>query len=624
MKYNTSIFVADFNWITMKKIYFVATFVMGLLLGGCSQSGNNDEVVEVAKSQLSIGLPIEMSRTTVDAEGRASWTEGDTFALWAEKAENDGVVRKMNCAKFSMMYFWHSFQSAVFTAETDALEDGDYTYYAVSPMPENATDNKATYTLPAHQQGDVFNGAYDIMVATPVSGKALSSEEINKLELDFQHKMHLLKVNIAKNDLGVDVGKLVFTFPGNVTGTVAVNITNPSTAATLSNGSKELVIDCGNGVNVGDNVWGVIFPQMILSAVKMVAVGVDGRQSVEKSITLRKNCTAGHITPLALSVPQVRPTLRFSIGTNNLGEEIEKLTITANDGKKFEFAANDQNQYDYIANNASELESYNGKSFTATYESKSAIVSSTFTMPSNLGDGVNVIPALSVPYLFEEDFSCIHTAGESYGDNDVASDERNQPGVSLDSYMSHKGWNAARFMLGVGSCPRINVRYQVVNVIMVFGSYHHGRLDTPTLSNLKDGASVKLRVQFDAGGVEYNGDFSGQEIMSVGLASHTNTASSINGLPTGTESFSLNPMGPIEYSTSLNDFGATWAVFNMESKYSTSSFGDKFPTYSAEMYEMTNGSRICFYPFTSMVQENMAYNNECGIYIDNIKVSIAK
>ena len=620
MKYNTSIFAADFNWITMKKIYFVAAIMALMTFGGCSKSEQRDEVVTNAQTKLSIALPAGISRTTVDSEGRASWVEGDTFALWAENEEG---VRKMDGVTFSMMYFWHSFQSAIFTAETEMLDEGDYTYYAVSPKPENCAGNKATYTIPAHQQGDVFNGAYDIMVAAPVEAGALATDKINDFVLDFQHKMHLLKVNIAKNDLGIDVGKLVFTFPGNVTGNVSVDITKPDATASLSNGSKELVIDCGNGANVGDEVWGVIFPQMIFS-VKLVAYGVDGRQSVEKSISFMRNCAAGHITPLALSVPQVRPTLRFSIGTNNLGEDIEKLTITANDGKTFDFVANEQNRYDYIANSVSELEAYSGKTFTAKFESKSAIVSSTFTMPSNLGEGVNVVPALTVPYLLFEDFSCIHTAASNGGDNEVAADDRSQTGNSLDSYMDHKGWNAARFMLGVGTCPRINVRYQVVNMVMVFGSYHHGRLDTPTLSNLKDGASVKLRVQFDAGGVEYNGDFSGQEIVSLGLASHTNTSNPINGIPTGTESFSLNPLGPIEFSTTLNDFGTTYAVFNMESKYTTSSFGDKFPTYSAEMYEMTNVSRICFYPFTSMVKDGTAYNNECAIYIDNIKVSIAK
>ena len=604
----------------MKKFYYLAIFAMGLLLGGCSTSSDNSEAVEVAKSQISISLPVGISRTAIDADGKASWTEGDTFSLWAE---NKAGEKKLNGVKFSLLYFWHSFQSAVFTAESEAIEEGEYTYYAVAPTPENTSNGIANYTIPAVQQGDSFNGAYDIMVAAPVEADALATEKINNFVFDFHHKMHTLKVNIAKNDLGVGVGQLRFTFPTEVTGSVDVDIKNLETAATLSNGSKELIINCANGADVGETVWGVIVPQSISGEVTMVAIGVDGRESIAKSISLNKECLAGHITPLALSVPQVRPTLRFSIGTNNLGEEIEKLTITASDGKNFVFAANELNQYDYKANNATELEQYKGKSFTATFESQNAIVSTSFTMPSNLGAGVNIIPALTVPYLLYEEFSCIHTAGESYGDNGVASDERSQPGESLDDYMDHKGWNAARFMLGVGACPRINVRYQVVNMVMVFGSYHHGRLDTPVLSNLKDGASVKLCVQFDAGGVEYNGDFSGQEIVSVGLASHT-TLGIIDGLPTGTKSFSFSPMGPVEYSTTLNDFGTTWAVFNMEAKYTTNSFGDKFPSYSAEMHNMTNGSRICFYPFTSMVKNDTAYNNECAIYIDNIKVSIAK
>ena len=621
MKYNSPIFALDFNWITMKKFYFVAAIMALITLGGCSKSEQGGEVVANTQTELSIALPSDVSRTAIDANGKAAWVEGDTFALWAENA---GGEMKMDGAKFSMMYLWQNFQSAVFTANTEAIEEGQYTYYAVSPMPKSYADYKATFTIPAHQQGDVFNGAYDIMVATPIQAEALATDQINNLTLDFQHKMHILKVNIAKNELGVDVGKLVFTFPGNVTGDVVVNITKLTTSPpSPSDSSKQLVIDCGEGANVGDDVWGVIYPQMIFHDVKVTAYGVDGRQSIEKSISFKRQCIAGHITPLSFSVPQVLPTLRFSIGTNNLGEEIEKLTITASDGKEFVFTANEQNRYDYVASDVASIEQYKGKTFTATFESKSAIVSSTFKMPSNLSGGVNVIPALTVPYLLFEDFSCIHTAGESYGDNDVAADERNQPGVSLDKYMSHKGWNAARFLLGVGTCPRINVRYQVVNIVMVFSSCHHGRLDTPALSNLKDGASVKIRVEFDAGGVEYKGDFSGQEIMSIGLASHTNTSNPINGIPTGTESFSLSPLGPIEFSTTLNDFGTTYAAFNLAAKYSTGSFGDKFPTYTTEMEMMTNSSRICFYPYTSMVYDDIN-NNECAIYIDNIKVSIAK
>ena len=109
----------------MKNFYFVAVIAALMTLGGCSKSEQEGEVVANAQTKLSIGLPAGVSRTAVDAEGRASWVEGDTFALWAE---NRTGAFNLNGAKFSMMYYWHSLQSAVFTAITDGVADGDYTY----------------------------------------------------------------------------------------------------------------------------------------------------------------------------------------------------------------------------------------------------------------------------------------------------------------------------------------------------------------------------------------------------------------------------------------------------------------------------------------------------------------
>ena len=113
----------------MKRFYFVAVFATLALLCGCSKAVDEGKAVEVAKSELSIGLPIGISRTAVDAEGKALWVEGDTFALWAE---NTTGQLKLEGAEFQMMYYWHSYQSAVFTSQANALAEGDYTYYAVS------------------------------------------------------------------------------------------------------------------------------------------------------------------------------------------------------------------------------------------------------------------------------------------------------------------------------------------------------------------------------------------------------------------------------------------------------------------------------------------------------------
>lgn len=609
----------------MKKFYFVAVFTALVALYACSNKNEemeNNQSVETVKSEISVGLPIGISRTAIDEAGKASWTEGDTFALWAE---NSAGELNLSGAQFLMMYYWHSYQSAVFTSKIEALNEGIYNYYAVAPTPQSVSGYRANYTLPVEQLGGAFNGAYDIMVATPISAEALSADEVNALSLDFEHKMHVFRVDIVENNLGTSIEKLQFTFPTNVTGDVALDVTNGAT--TLSSGTKNLTITIPEGANVNDTVWGVVYPQTISGNMKIVAIGTDGRKSKEKSVSLSKECLAGHITPLALSVPNPLSTLRFTIGTNNLGEKIEKLTITDNNGSMLALNKLSENTYDYTvdSDSATVFDHYKGKTFTATFESKNAVVSSTFTMPTTLTIGVNTIPALTVPYLLFEDFSCIHTAGDSYGDNTCSSDERKQPGVSLDSYMDHKGWNAARFMLGVGTCPRINVRYQVVKMYLVFQSSHHGRLDTPPMTNLKSGAKVKLRVQFDAGGVEYKGDFTG-DIMAIQLATHTNLSNPIDGIPTGISGFNLNwsdimNSAPEYYSTTLNDYGLTQFSYVMSPQYGKDSFGSTFPTINAEIVDVTRDTRLVFYPTTNIQIDGIG-NDECAVYIDNIRVSI--
>ena len=112
----------------MKKFHFVAALAILATLFGCSKAIDEGVVVEGAKAELSIGLPIGISRTAMDDEGKASWVEGDTFSLWAE---NRTGGFNLNGSDFTMMYYWHSSQSAVFTSFSNTLAEGDYTYYAV-------------------------------------------------------------------------------------------------------------------------------------------------------------------------------------------------------------------------------------------------------------------------------------------------------------------------------------------------------------------------------------------------------------------------------------------------------------------------------------------------------------
>lgn len=604
----------------MRKIYLIATLAMLTLLCGCSQGmeGMESDVV-AAKSELSVGLPINISRTAIDENGKASWTEDDSFILWAEnRAGGFNIVE----AEFKMMYYWQSYQSAVFTANTNTISEGTYTYYAISPTPEIIDNQKATYTLPNEQQGDSFNPAYDVLVATPLQAEAIIPGKVNNLALDFQHKMHLLKMTIPQggNPLKGPISRVVFTFPTAVAGNFTINALDPAEAPVINRGSKQLIINIPNGFDEGDHAWGVILPGNISGTVKYYAVSTTGERTGERTFKVSKAFAGGHITPLSLTIPDpIPPTvLRFSVGKNNLGEAIQKVTILDHNRNILKtFTTNSANTYDieqYGLYEEGVFSTYAGKTFTMQFESQHAIVEQQFTMPSTITKyEVNNIAAVDVPYLLFEDFSCVHTAGESWGDdNRSTTEERQQPGVNLDKYMYHSGWNAARFQLGIGTCIRINVRYQTVGL---FTSTHHGRLDTPRLTGLKNGANVNIKVQFDAGAhVDSDFGYNGTNCTVIGVATHTDSASVINGVGIGEAQ-----------SGSLSHYGSTFFEERLNDNYGTGDFGKTFDTFTDTTSGVTNATRLVFYPNTTISTGAFdTGNGECFIYIDNIKVSIAQ
>ena len=301
----------------MKKIYFVATLAILATLCGCSQAieGGESEVV-AAKSELSIGLPIEISRTTTDDNGKSSWADGDSFLLWAQ---NRAGGFNITGAEFKMMYYWQSLQSAVFTSNTNTIAEGEYTYYAVSPTPEPESINnqKVTYTLPNEQQGDSLNGAYDILVATPLNAEAIVPNSVNNLALEFNHKMHTLKMTIPQNGnpLKDPVSRVVFTFPTAVAGTFTMNVLDPDEAITINRGNKQLVVNIPNGIDEGESAWGVILPGNISGTVSYYVVSTIGERTLDRTFKVSKAFKSGHITPLSLTIPEPIPptTLRFSV-----------------------------------------------------------------------------------------------------------------------------------------------------------------------------------------------------------------------------------------------------------------------------------------------------------------------
>ena len=608
--------MSDFNCVIMKRFHFIVALAIVVGLWGCTK--DTEEVyddISVAQAEVAIGLPIEISRTAMSDEGKASWVVGDTFTLWA-KNKTGGL--QINGANFTMYYYWHTFASAVFTSNTNLLTEGKYTYYAVSPAPLSTNDLEASYIIPAEQQGKELNGAYDIMVATPVEAESLSAEKVNNLALDFNHKTHLFKLTIPQNGnpLNDPISKIVFTFPTPVVGAITVDAKEPSASPTISNGSNQLVVNVPEGLNDGEHAWGRIVEKNISGNVMYYAVSVTGERTTTRTFNLSKMCEGGHITPLSLRIPDpIPPTvLRFKVGKNNLGEAIQKVTIYDHNNNLLQsFSTNANNVYDLVQHGIYEdgkFQTYAGKTFTVRYESQNAIVESKVAIPSVIAkNDVNNI-AIEVPYLLFEDFSQSKTSVHDDNYNGSGDSDRNLTGYSLNNYMTILGWNAARYNLNAGKGIRINVRYQSGSWVPERAS---GRLDTPALSALKPGATVKLTVSFDTAfyipsGYNYD-DSSSNDKAYFTLGTHTNQNAAINSVLQG----DINGVCSVVHTS--NTFAST---------LSSNSFGVEMPTYSVTIPTATASTRIVWFACTHRNSSHIAANCCYYMYLDNIKVSIAQ
>lgn len=613
--------MSDFNRIIMRFLSFIVALVLSVGLCGCAKTTEDVCCTNVAQAEFAIGLPIEISRTAMSDEGKSSWVEGDTFTLWAENRTGGFNI---NGADFTMMYYWHSLQSAVFTSYASALTKGDYTYYAVSPKPMSINNRKATYTIPAEQQGNAVDGAYDIMVATPVTTEALSEEKVNNLAMEFNHKTHLFKMVIPQNGnpLNNPISKVVFTFPTAVTGDFTIDATTPDAVPTISGGSKLLVVNIPEGLDVGEVAWGRIIETSISGNVSYYAVSTIGERTLDRTFKLSKECKGGHITPLSLRIPDpIPPTvLRFKVGKNNLGEAVQKVSIVDHNGKVLKsFATNSNNIYDLEQHGIYEegvFQTYAGRTFTVRFESEHAVVEKKITIPSTITKyEVNTVATVDVPYLFFEDFTSIHTSfdkDDSRVDNLMEAD-----GMLLNNYMSVAGWNGAHIKGVAGKSVRVNVRHQST----LGATRSNGRLDSPAMKGLKPGVNVTLKVEFDMGAYANSGYGKNNDIFCT-AGVHTSAESSVlNGIVTTTVA-----------GTDINDYNRVPKMFSsvclttgyLGNNYNNDSFGSTFPTYSFTASGCSSATRFGWVPCCVQKEWVEANNAHYYIYLDNIRVSIAQ
>ena len=607
-----------------------------------SLSSCEAELKTESAQNVEVGFHIgsDMTRTSMLSDGISTkWESDDQLALWAKNSEGTYMLQnqifKLHGADKSRGFFTSVLPSA--------MPDGNYTYFCSYPLPSAVNGSQVTFNVPAVQDGKASGGSA-VMLATPTQYHELTAfpkpDDHSTMKMEMNHMMHQFRFYVPAEDeiLGTEKFERIYmTFPTAVTGDVTLDMENLETKATLANGRADVTLELAQPIGVS-NGNDYEFACLAFAPVKfdegatlqITKAYTDDKIAFFDPIDLKgKDCLAGHSTPVKLKIKELvdyAGIIKVTLGTNNLGENPKKITLKAPAGCNWGDGGSNEYVYDpgreilvgetLTFKFETDLEAYkafSGQNITVTYDSENALMSETLTMPAITRQGQTSL-TMAVPYLLFEDFSCIHKEGERYGNNSYSSSEREQPGESLDSYMYHSGWNAARFWIK-GGCVRINTRYQEVKIIVSFASYHYGRLDTPKLSGLKAGKTVPLTVTFDTGGNRNSESSLTVSSPSVAVATHSNTGV-LDGIPTGSTGITSS------YDTTLADFGTTHDYVSIEDNAGKDAFNSTFTTRKANIYNANSENRICFY--VTYTPQSKTGNCEFNAYIDNIRVQIAK
>ena len=570
-------------------------------------------------NEVCISLPADATRTSIAPDGFTTrWNENDEIAVWAKDSDGNFLFQG---SSFLLRYFSPEWDKAYFVGNIPAMAEGSYDYYISYPRPQLVDGTKATYNVSAVQSGE-YDGKYDIMVAEPTVNGSLTTGKRVELNTIMRHQMHAIKITIPEksSNFADRVYSLDIVFPNDVVGDITLDVANPNAEPIYSNTSNTITVRSDEGFVVGSDIWVFVLPGMVSGDVSYQIFGSEQRSEVA-TYPFEREFQAGHVTPIRMAMPPFEKytAFRFSIGENYLGEDFNFFTLYDNNGTNMgTYNRNAENSYIFEYLGEFDVTPYNNSEWTLVFDTENTVVENKVNMGELKPYFMQDITPVDMPYLLFENFENV-SESESYGNNSYSSSEREQPGKSLDGAMPTNGWNAARYWLKPGAM-RINARRQCVKVFVAFASSHHGRMDTPLLwdgaRGIKPGKSVNVKLQFDAALNRHTSSSLAVTEAGIAVATHTNATNPIDGIPTGTSGLGSS------YSTTLADFGSTWYEQPLAETAGADDFGATFPTYTTD-FAVSSDSRICFYP-TLKTEDGFAGNTEINVYVDNIKLQIAK
>ena len=595
----------------MKSGKTIIVGIAAVLLYGCGL----DYSPQPRPVEVVLGLESQSTKTSMSADGlHFLWDKGDEISLWAKDSEGAYILDNQTFKNFASPD--NSRSTAYFGATLPSfMPEGTYTYYISYPKPLSASGTTARYVVPKIQNGDV-SGGLDITVAEPVTGPELKAapeagpvEE--PLKVRMKHLLHFLRFYIPEGNDEMEgaVEKIEFTMPQTVAGELDVDVSNAE--VNLSAGASNSItmklqapLGASSAESKQSAVAAIIPPQTPYGAGESMLVRLYSatRYSAMNFSLSGRAFEAGHITPVPLRPLETRPryTVHFTLASNNLGEDLQNISLSLPEGVNW--PGTDSNTYTYDNADGSLLskgdsfflETLDEKQFrtlsnrevAVRFESENAVLHDTLAF-ADLSTAVSASLSLDCPYLFFEDFSRV----ESFSSNDKYS---GSSAGSFSPYTFLDGWSAARAGAQAGTAIRLACRRETAL------ANYPARADSPFLTGLKEGKTVNLSVQF-----EYS---MGRQEFTIGKNPEVSQTVYLGFIKVSDNYESGSDKG--EYPTSFDVNETTGSYTNINH------------AYNGELNDVGAPLRLSWrtVPETS----GAAGNSTCWLYLDNIKVKIKK
>ena len=597
------------SWIKTIRAFFVP--LLALMLSACQ----TDDFQIPHTGPHEVGFYAggsTQTRTEMLPNGlSAVWTAGDELAVWAKNSS--GVFTLSNqIFKTYGVDGRHGFFTSTLS---EAMPDDTYTYYCTYPVPKSVDGTNVTFNIPAVQDGKVTGGA-DIMIATPEQHGELTPvpdpEDHSGMSMQMNRMMHQFRFYVPQDDTwlnGEEIEKIELNFPRGVVGTANLDITNPLVSSTLSNPESFVTLKLSDPIAVTyqdqyDYACMAINPTSFKAGESMsLRAYTASRILFFDPVDLQaRTFEAGHSTSVKLKITNTIDYGRvfFTVSANNLGENANSITLTAptgcvwgNTGSNvytyrpgYEISAGER--FEIMFEDIDAYRNLSKKSITVTFDTEHVNTSQTIIMPDMSSGSIAEISA-SMPYLLYEDFSNVST----FSSNDAY---QTSSAGSKDAYSFLNGWTGGRIGAQQGKCIRIACRRET-------SADYDARVDSAPIIQLKE--SAKISVTFDYG---MNNQYGGVSVITnpdVGQTFFVGFVTKTQGYKSGSTD------GTFESANSLY-------VFEKTGSY------DSTPNTGTYYLNNVPEGTVRITWRTEVQHQIGANNTTCWLYIDNVKVQIAK